>query len=300
VIATKYPLFTRVALVLAWLLGALAALQAVRLGITDRNLGTDAHAYWLVGQGNVVYDKAPGQLNAYLYSPAFAAAVRPLAMLPWRLFLAAWICLETGALLWLLKPLQARWAVPFFLLCIPELVIGNVYLMLAAVAVAGLRRPALWAFPILTKVTPGVGLLWFAFRGEWRGLLNGAAATMLIVCASYLFAPLQWHQWVGFLLNHDDGARDGGVGFAVRCLLAVTLVAVGARTNRAWLIAPAMVLASPASALVTLTMLVAVPRLLELDATRPAKSMAANTTSSQQPHTDGTRPSLAHDRGDRA
>ena len=80
----------------------------------------------------------------------------------------------------------------------------------------------------------------------------------------------------------------------------MVLVGVGARTNRAWLIAPAMALASPASALMTLTMLVAVPRLLERDGIRPGESMAANTTSSQQTDTDGTRPSLAHDKGGRA
>jgi hypothetical protein len=245
VIATRYPLATRVALVTVWIVGLLMAEQALRYGITRGNLGMDARAYWLAAQGDLLYDKAPGDGNAYLYSPAFAAAVRPLAMLPWQLFLILWLGLETAAATWLLKPLQARWAVPCFLLCLPELVIGNVYLLLAAVAVAGLRWPALWAFPILTKVTPGVGLLWFAIRGEWRGFLQGAAATALVVSVSYLVTPSQWHQWVGFLLDHSDGSRDGSVGFAARCLLAVALVAFGARTDRAWLIAPAMVLASP-------------------------------------------------------
>jgi hypothetical protein len=80
----------------------------------------------------------------------------------------------------------------------------------------------------------------------------------------------------------------------------VVIVSLGTRTNSAWLIAPAMVLASPASALMTLTMLVAVPRLLERDGIRPGEFVATNTTSSQQTNTDGTRPSLAHDKAGRA
>ena len=52
----------------------------------------------------------------------------------------------------------------------------------AAVIVAGFRWPALWAIPLLTKVTPGgIGLLWFAARGEWRHLGIALASTLAIV-----------------------------------------------------------------------------------------------------------------------
>jgi Glycosyltransferase family 87 len=295
VIATKYPLFTRVALVSAWLVGGLVAVKALSLGITAGNLGMDAHAYWRVAQGGLMYDKAPGQMDAYLYSPAFAAAIWPLAMLPWPLFLAVWISLETAALVWLLKPLRARWSIPLFLFCIPEVVIGNVYLLLAATAVAGLRKPALWAFPILTKITPGIGLLWFAIRGEWRRFLQAAAATTLLAFASYLIMPSQWHQWIGFLLGHSKGARDGGVGFGLRCLLAVALVAFGARTNRPWLIAPAMVLSSPMAAGPTLTLLAAVPRFLGLGRDNEAGSRCSPRRSPSAFIPGQSAQALAHD-----
>ena len=222
----------------------------------------DAHAYWLAAQSDLLYDKAPRQLDAYLYSLAFATVIRPVALLPWPLFLTAWVGLEGAALVWLLKPLRARWSVPFFLLCVPELVIGNVYVLLAAAAVVGLRWPAAWAFPILTKITPGVGRLWFGARGDWRRLLQGAAATAAIVCLSYLAGPAQWHEWVAFLIDHGGGATDGFLGFGLRCLLAIALVVFGARTHRPWLIAPAMVFASPVLALPTLALLAAIPRLL--------------------------------------
>jgi hypothetical protein len=261
-VEAKYPQLTRLALLLVWLEGALSAFQGVKLSIQGGYVGMDAHAYWVVSQGELVYNRAPGQIDAYLYSPAFATAIWPLARLAWPVFLTVWVCFEATALVWLLKPLKARWSIPLCLLCVPELVLGNIYLLLAAAAVVGLRRPAIWALPILTKITPGVGLLWFAFRGNWRRLAQGAGVTMAIVCVSFAFGPARWHEWLVFLSNHRGGAPDGGLGFALRCLLAVALVALGARTQRPWLIAPAMVLASPALAVPTLTLLAAVPRLL--------------------------------------
>jgi hypothetical protein len=254
-----YPLFTRAALVCAWLLGALATIQAVRQGA--ELLGSDAHAYWLAVQGPVNYGRPPGQEDAYLYSPAFAAAIHPLALLPFSAFLPLWVGLQAVALVWLLLPVRLRWAIPFFLLCVPELVNGNVYVLIAAAAVAGMRTPEFWAFPILSKVTTGVGVLWFAFRGEWRSLARASGATAIIAGVSYILAPDAWHAWATFLLSHTDGARDGRLGFVLRCLVAVALVAWGARRNRAWLIAPAMVLAAPVSAVTTFTLLVAIPRL---------------------------------------
>ncbi len=41
--------------------------------------------------------------------------------------------------------------------------------MAAAIAL-GFRYPATWAFVLLAKVTPGIGLLWFLVRREWRNL----------------------------------------------------------------------------------------------------------------------------------
>ena len=276
---TRYPLLMRLVRILVWPLALAVAFEAVRLAITSGTLGMDAHAYWLAAQGDLVYDKAPRQLDAYLYSPAFATVIRPVALLPWPLFLTAWVSLEGVALVWLLKPLHARWSVPFFLLCVPELVIGNVYVLLAAAAVVGLRWPAAWAFPILTKITPGVGLLWFAARGDWLRLLQGAAATAAIVCLSYLAGPAQWNDWFAFLLDHGGGATDGFFGFGLRCLLAIALVVLGARTHRPWLIAPAMLLASPVLALPALALLAAIPRLLMSAGQDSSKSVSPRLTS---------------------
>jgi hypothetical protein len=263
VFAEKFPLVTRTALILIWLLSLEAVFVSVRHLVTGGALGQDSHAYWLAGQGHVAYGASPGQRDAYLYSPAFAALIRPLAMLPWPLFCAVWFGIEAVALAWLIKPLRARWAIPVLLLGLPELVVGNIYILLAVASVVGMGKPAMWSFAILTKVTTGVGLLWFAARGDWKRLLQGLGATVLIVTVLYAVDPTVWNAWVQFLLSNRNGTPDSSVSFVVRCLIAVVLVVFAARKDWAFLIAPAMVLASPVLvSIVPWTILAAVPRLL--------------------------------------
>jgi hypothetical protein len=54
---------------------------------------------------------------------------------------------------------------------------GNIEVLVALAVVLGFRWPAAWSFILLTKITPGVGLLWFAVRREWRSLAIVAVAT---------------------------------------------------------------------------------------------------------------------------
>jgi len=49
----------------------------------------------------------------------------------------------------------------------------------------------------LTKVTPGVGLVWFAVRREWRSLAIAATATAVVVAVSAAVAPGAWAGWIG-------------------------------------------------------------------------------------------------------
>jgi hypothetical protein len=148
------------------------------------------------------------------------------------------------------------------MLCLPELVVGNIYILLAAAAVLGLRKPAVWSFPILTKVTAGVGLLWFAARGEWRRFIQGLAGLAVIVVVSYALDPMGWQAWLQFLFEHREGTPDSRTSFLLRCLLAIALVVIGARKKWPLFIAPAMVLASPVLVgFIPWTILAAVPRL---------------------------------------
>lgn len=271
-IARDFPLLTRVGLVCAWLLAALVIFRQIQVAATDSNLGSDSHAYWLTGQSpGLQYDLVPGQADAYLYSPAFAQAISPMTKLPWPAFMTLWLALELGVLLWLVRPLRPRWAIPLALLCVPELVNGNIYLLFAGVAVAGLRYPGLWALPALTKVLPAVGLLWFAMRCEWRQLLQGILTIVAIVTASFVLAPDTWLHWFDFLVENRTGTRENSALFIVRCLLGLCLLAFGARSGRTWTLAPVMVLVSPALAVTTLTILLALPRLIECPSPLPAR-----------------------------
>jgi hypothetical protein len=257
----RFPLFTKVALVLTWLIGPYFATHGIYFAVLNRNPGIDAHAYWLAGRGPVDYSRAAGEIDAFLYSPAFATAVRPLAALDWPFFFAAWVVLQGSLLAWLLRPLPFRWSIPLFLLCVPELVNANIFILLAASAVMGMRYPLFWAFPLLTKITSGVGLFWFAARQEWMKLIQVLTCAAAVIAGSYILTPNEWQSWLHFLVSHSGGTQDGTVSFVLRCLVAAIVVMWGARKNYAWVIAPAMVLASPVFALPTLTLLTAIPRL---------------------------------------
>ena len=86
---------------------------------------------------------------------------------------------------------------------------------------------------------------------------------MLIVVVSYAVDPTAWSDWIQFLLANRSGTPDSGISFVVRCLIAVALVVIGARKQWPFLVAPAMVLASPVLvSFIPWTILIAVPRLL--------------------------------------
>jgi hypothetical protein len=127
-----------------------------------------------------------------------------------------------------------------------ELGYGNVNLLLALAVVAGFRWPAAWAFVLLTKVTPGVGLLWFAVRQEWRSLAIALGATAL-VCVPTLLAPDLWRQWFGMLAAEVAEGYGVPVPLVARVPMAALPVAWGARTDRRWTVPVAAVWALPTS-----------------------------------------------------
>lgn len=273
------PVVQRSVFISAWTVGPMWAAFGLFVGIVHG--GWDAHAYWLTGHEALTYSRAPGAWDAFEYSPLFADAVRPLAALPWPVFWVLWGGLEGAALWWLLRPVPVRWAIPVALLCVPELVMGNVYLLLAAAAVVGMRRPAAWLLPVLTKITPGVGLIWFLARGEWRRLFEAAATLTVLVGVSYYLQPAAWEAWLRMLTGGGGGLRDSVALFAVRCLIAAGIVVFAAASGRPWLIPVAMVVANPMAVLTSLTMLTAIPRLRALDVVpsswsvpRPSRSTA--------------------------
>lgn len=222
--------------------------------------GVDAHAYWSTGQRSVLYQGAPGSPNAYLYSPAFAMLIWPLTKLAWPAFLGIWIAAESLAFAWLLRPLGLRWGPPVFMLCLIEVTDGNIYGFVAVAAVVGMRRPAAWALPLLTKITPGVGPLWFALRRDWRAVRISLGATAVIAAVSFAIAPHEWIDWYRFLINNSG---NGQWFFTERVICAIVLVGLAAWRRKPWVLAFAMLLANPVviHSWMDLTVLAAVPRL---------------------------------------
>lgn len=258
---TRLELFTR-ALWVAMVPGAvLFCVMQVAVHLTHGMVGADSHAYWVAaGSPDTWYTTPPDHVDAYLYSPAFAQLLWPLGFLPWPVFQGLWLAAQLAVLAWLLKPLGWRRGLtvaPFF---VPELLLGNVYLFLAAALVLAVRgKPGALVVPLLTKVTPAVVGLWFVVRGDWRAVRSATLATAVVVGVSMAIDPQAWPRWVEFLASN---AGTGGPWFLVRFAAATVLVVWAVRTGRAWLLAPALLAACPVfSAFSPYSVLGAVPRL---------------------------------------
>ena len=122
-----------------------------------------------------------------------------------------------------------------------ELCVGNIHFLLAAAFAVVLRAPAVWAFPLLTKITPGVGIVWHVVRRQWRALAIALGTTGAIVAVSFALNPSAWIDWITFLVTE----RGQSELLVPRLIAAAALVVWGARTNNAWTIAVAGWLALP-------------------------------------------------------
>lgn len=225
--------------------------------------GQEAFCYWVASLHAPYALSDWTQPVAYVYSPAFLQAIAPLTELPWIVFFGAWTAILLLAVRFLTGP---RLFAVGVLLATLEIVGGNISLLLAVAMVVGFRWPAAWAFVLLTKVTPGVGLLWFAVRREWRSLGIALGATALVVAFSAAFMPGAWLEWFGLLVRL--AGREGTsaalpIPFLVRLPFAVAIVVWGARTDRRWTVPVAGMLALPALWYGGLTMLLAVIALRE-------------------------------------
>ena len=225
--------------------------------------GWDAHVYWSASLSHpyvATLAGAAGAPGAYLYSPVFRQVLEPLALLPWPVFHALWLALLIGLILLLTGPLAIVVLLnPIMLI---ELAAGNIHVLLATAIVLGFRYPATWAFVLLTKVTPGVGVLWFLVRREWRKLAAVALGTLVVSGISFALAPGLWVEWIQSLVrNASIPASDyTGAIFGplwLRGPLAAVIVAWGALTDRRWAVPVAATLAIPLLAYFNLSLLVA-------------------------------------------
>jgi hypothetical protein len=249
----------------------------------------DAYAYWATRAGDPYASAEAGRIGAYLYSPAFAQLLAPLVVLPWPVFCAAW----TALLCVVYWKLVGRLALPL-LLFIPipfEIVSGNVHLLIAAAIVVGFRYPAAWALPLLTKVTPGIGLLWFALRRRWRDLAVAIGVTAAIAAVTFVLWPDRWFDWLALMTaGSPPPVPPFYLPFLPRFVAAVAIVVVAAWRGWRWPVVVAGTLALPAFYTISPSMLVGVlPFAREaLGRWAQGRRKAAETLRAQgKPATDG-------------
>ena len=207
----------------------------------------DARCYWLPSLSDPYAHSNWTDQIAYPYSPAFLQLLQPIRLLPWQAFMGAWAAILMASMVYLTGQRLILLGLAFFGLM--EIWGGNIELLIAAAIVLGFRWPAAWSFVLLTKVTPGIGLLWFALRREWRSLAIALAATAAVIAVSAAIAPDSWRRWVDVLTaNAGKGGTWAAVPipFVVRFPAALLLVVWGARTNRRWTVPVSAMLALPA------------------------------------------------------
>ena len=258
-------------------------------------VGGDALAYYLASPVPGYAGVSGNGLN-FLYSPAASQVIEPLRFLPREGFvfvvrLVGVLCLAFVAREFTLPILLA---IPVLVHnpVVMELWYGNINLVLAAVAVAGLRYPALWSIDLLTKLTPGVGLVWFVMRREWSKLAIALATTAVITLVSFALAPGAWFAWVGTLTSPEAALPPGTywviAPLPVRLVVAAALIGWGARTNHRWTVVLGTWLSIPVLWPQTLAVLTPLPLMaLRALATRQAGRARSADASAADP-ADGT------------
>lgn len=209
-------------------------------------LGADVVAYWRLDLAQP-YHGTVGDLGFFPYSPAVAVLFAPFAGLPWPAFVAVWYALLIGALAWLGRRSF------LVLLAFPPVAInlsdGNIHLFLAVAIVLGFRYPAAWSAVLLTKVTPGIGLLWFVARREWRSLGIALGATGAIVAVTAVLLPTQWVSWLN-MLAQTSGTQPPWPALPIplwlRLPAAAAIVWWGAKRDLRWTVPVAAAISVPA------------------------------------------------------
>jgi hypothetical protein len=208
--------------------------------------GFDAYAAWSVDLSDPWQGAEASMvgLGVFRWSPVAAQVSSLFAVLPWPVFLAGVLAAQLAVIV---AMAGRRW--PYVVLFPPvlfNLYMGNVDLFMGAAIVAGFRWSGAWAFLFLTKLTPGVGVLWFAFRREWRAFAIALGTTAAIVAVSFALAPHLWFMWADAL--REMSSLPQSVLYPplmVRLPLAVAITWYAARTDRRWLLPVACLVAVP-------------------------------------------------------
>ena len=206
----------------------------------------DAHAYW-VADPATAYTLPEGAPDALLYAPPLVLLFALLGSLPWPVFIYGWTLVEAGAIAFMAGPLTL-----LLILTHPiatEITLANIHALLGIAVIVGLRWPGAWSVILLTKITPGIGLLWFVFRREWRSVGIALAWTAAIAVPTMILAPDLWARWLDAILaNHGTREYVEGIlatPLPIRIAAATVLLWWGARRDAAWVVPIATMLGLP-------------------------------------------------------
>ena len=230
----------------AWALLALFVLT--RAGSLE---AVDAYIYWSADPSDGYAAGSTSGDQSYQYPPPLAQALAPLQLLPFPIFQPILMGFQVIVLGWLVGPILALILVLVpFTNVLAELVIGNIHTLIAASIVVGLRWPAAWAFPILTKVTPGIGVLWFVARGEWRPAAVALGTTAAILLVSFALAAGPWIDWVVWIRTRPDPPAIPHqllpwAPLWARLVVSAAMIIIAARRDWRWLLPAAVWLALP-------------------------------------------------------
>lgn len=237
---------------------ALVVLAGYAVYFTTANAHAgDAHAYWAADLVDP-YTTGVNEEDAFLYSPAFLHMIAPLKLLPWEAFFVVWVALNLAALTWTVGPILA------VLLLLPtayspvfvNIWYGNIAIFMAAALVLAFRWPAAWAFLLLTKITPGVGLTWFVARRQWRYVAIALGVTVAVSAASFVIAPTAWLEWPERLATTSPELFPLPPLW-LRLVAAVAIAGIGGVFSARWTVPLSAVIAQPVFWYTGLAMLIA-------------------------------------------
>lgn len=240
------------------LLGIIAAVVYWWYLTTTGGGPVDVHAFWIADPRNL-YDEALAGVStdAYLYPPAFEFVVGWWRWVPFEIFVAIWRALLLGLLVWMAGPFTV-----FVIFTVPvasEINAGNIQIMLAAAVVVGFRFPAAWSFVLLTKVTPGIGLLWFLVRRRWRDLAIASAVTAAVAAVSFALGPGRWFEYLALITSSPAPAvAPYYLPLWVRLGPAIAFIVWGGWTGKRWPVVVGGTLALPVFYTISPSMLVGV------------------------------------------
>lgn len=224
---------------------------------TGKGSPVDALWYWTANPNDLYPHPELLQQNGYNYSPAFELVIGWGRLLPFETFVAIWRAVLLVTLVWLAGPLT------LFVLLLPpvasEVNAGNIQLLLAATIVLGFRWPGTWAFVLLTKVSPGAGILWFALRREWRKLAIALSVTAAIALVTFAIWPDRWIGWIRLLTaGSPPPVSPYYWSIWLRLPFAIAFIVLGAWRGWRWLVVVGATLALPVFYFLSPSMLVGV------------------------------------------